>query len=122
MVTEAGPAGDAAGAAPATRLVREVVSPDAWLTTTHLLLGLWIGLVTFIPTVVLLSLSVGLLPLFLLGVPLLGVTLWLTRLLGRLERGRFRLVLGVDIPEPQPRRLPGSVLGRLRARMATGAS
>ncbi|MFL6128443.1 MAG: sensor histidine kinase [Mycobacteriales bacterium] len=101
--------------------LRELVGADAWLTTTHLLLGLWIGVVAFVPTVVLLSLSVGLLPLFLLGVPLLGVTLWITRLLARLERGRFRLVLGIDIPESQPRRLPGSLIDRLRTRIGSAA-
>ena len=52
--------------------LRELVSADAWLTTTHLLLGLWVGIVAFVPTIVLLSLSIGLLPLFLVGVPLLG--------------------------------------------------
>jgi signal transduction histidine kinase len=99
----------------------DLVSADAWLTTTHLLLGLWVGIAAFIPTVVLLSLSIGLLPVFLLGVPLLGITLWLTRQLARLERGRFRLVLGVDIPESQPRRLDGSILGQLRTRMGSTA-
>ena len=67
------------------------------------------------------ALSVGLLPVFLLGVPLLGLTLWLTRQMGRIERGRFRLVLGIDIPESQPRRLPGGVLARLRTRMGSAA-
>jgi signal transduction histidine kinase len=102
--------------------LRELVSADAWLTTTHLLLGLWVGIAAFIPTTVLLALSIGLLPLFLVGVPLLGITLWITRRLARLERGRFWLVLGVDIPESQPRRLSGSVLHRLRIRMSSPAS
>ena len=102
--------------------LRELVSADAWLTTTHLLLGLWVGIVAFVPTIVLLTLSIGLLPLFLVGVPLLGITLWIARLLARLERGRFRLVLGVDIPESQPRRLPGGLIDRLRTRMGSSAS
>jgi signal transduction histidine kinase len=101
--------------------LRELVSADAWLTTTHLLVGLWVGVVVFVPTVVLLSLSIGLLPLFLVGVPLLGITLWITRLLARLERGRYRLVLAVDIPESQPRRLPGGPVDRLRTRMSSAA-
>jgi signal transduction histidine kinase len=101
--------------------LRELVSADAWLTTTHLLLGMWIGIGVFIPTVVLLSLSIGLLPLFLAGVPLLGLTLWLTRMMARFERGRFRLVLGVDIPDSQPRRLSGNLITKLRTRMTSGA-
>jgi len=71
---------------------------------------------------VLLALSLGLTPVFLVGVPLLGITLWISRLLGRLERARFRLTLGVDIPESQPRHLPGGVLSRLRARAGSRAS
>ncbi len=100
----------------------DLVTADAWLTTTHLLVGIWVGLVMFIPISVLLALSLGLTPVFLIGVPLLGVTLWVARLLGRLERGRFRLTLGVDIPDSQPRRLPGSVLTRLRMRAGAAAS
>jgi len=99
----------------------ELVSADAWLMTTHLLLGMWVGIATFVPTVVLLSLSIGLLPVFLLGVPVLGVTLWVTRRLAWLERGRFRLVLDVDIPDSQPRRLSGGLLSQLRTRMASPA-
>ena len=113
-VADSEPAGPRVG-------LRELVSADAWLTTTHLLLGMWVGLAVFIPTVVLLALSVGLLPVFLIGVPVLGVTLWLTRLMARLERGRFRLVLGVDIPDSQPRRLSGGVLEQLRTRMGSAA-
>ncbi len=101
--------------------LRELVSADAWLTTTHLLLGMWIGIGVFIPTVVLLSLSIGLLPLFLAGVPLLGLTLWLTRMMARFERGRFRLVLGIDIADSQPRRLSGNLITKLRTRMTSGA-
>ena len=124
MTAQAERADGVAGPEPAGPRVglRELVSADAWLTTTHLLLGMWVGLAAFIPTVVLLSLSIGLLPVFLLGVPLLGITLWVTRHLARLERGRFRLVLDVDIPESQPRRLPGGVLDRLRTRMSSAAS
>lgn len=113
-VADPGPSGPRAG-------LRELVSADAWLTTTHLLLGMWVGLAVFIPTVVLLSLSIGLLPLFLAGVPLLAVTLWLTRQMARFERGRFRLVLGVDIPDSHPRRLSGSLISQLRTRMTSVA-
>lgn len=113
-VVDPGPPGPRVG-------LRELVSADAWLTTTHLLLGMWIGLAVFIPTTVLLLLSIGLMPLFLAGVPLLAITLWLTRLMARFERGRFRLVLGVDIPDSQPRRLSGGLIGQLRTRMTSVA-
>ena len=127
MVAQAGQADGVAGhRVPAARGPRsplgELVTPDAWLTTTHLLIGIWVGLASFIPITVLLALSLGLTPVFLVGVPLLGITLWISRLLGRLERARFRLTLGVDIPESQPRHLPGGVLSRLRARAGSRAS
>ena len=100
----------------------DLVGPDAWLTTSHLLVGLWVGLVSFIPMVVLLALSVGLTPVFLLGIPVLGVALWLSRLLARLERGRFALILGVRIPDPHPRHLPGGIVQRFRARVSSPAT
>jgi signal transduction histidine kinase len=127
VATRAGRADGVAGrAAPAQRRPHAplggLVTPDPWLTTTHLLVGIWVGLASFIPITVLLALSLGLTPVFLLGVPLLGITLSVARLLGRLERARFRLTLGVEIPESQPRHLPGGVLARLRTRAGSAAS
>ena len=88
-----------------------LVGADAWLTTTHLLLGLWVGARCLHPdgrccwrcrsACCRSSCSAS---------RCSACALWLTRLLARLERGRFRLVLGVDIPDSQPRRLPGGVL------------
>jgi signal transduction histidine kinase len=128
QATVAAPAGQAGGraAAPPPRSPLppdgEPARPNAWLSTIHLLLGIWVGIVTFVPVSVLLALSVGLTPVFLVGVPLLGITLWVSRLLGRLERGRFALTLGIRIPDSQPRRLPGSLLEQLRRRAGASAS
>ena len=128
MVAPAGQASDAGGrtAAPPPRVALppglEPTRPNAWLSTIHLLLGLWVGIATFIPVIVLLALSVALTPVFLVGVPLLGIALWVARLLGRLERGRFALTLGIRIPESQPRHIPGGRLERLRARAGAAAS
>jgi signal transduction histidine kinase len=84
---------------------------DAWVTTVHLLLGLWAGFVAFLVLGWLVPLGVGLLPLFALGVPLLIVAFWLARWFGAFERRRYRTVLGAQIATP-PR--PAGLLGPLR--------
>ena len=84
----------------------------AWLTTVHLLVGLWAGFASFVLLGWMVPLGVGLLPVFLTGVPVLVVAFWLSRRFGELERARYRLVLGLDIPPPhQP---AASLLTRLR--------
>ena len=45
------------------------------LTTAHLLLGFWTGLVAFVPMAVLLPLGLALTPIFLLGTPFLAAAL-----------------------------------------------
>jgi signal transduction histidine kinase len=75
---------------------------ETWLATIHLLTDLPMGLVLFIPTVVGLALSLGLMPLFLVGIPVLLGTLWFAGLLAQIERGRFALTLGEHIPYERP--------------------
>jgi len=48
------------------------------------------------------TLGIGLLPVFLVGVPVLVGVLWLAGLGARAERARFALLLGVVIPPPAP--------------------
>jgi signal transduction histidine kinase len=69
--------------------------------------GLHLPLTIFYPAVVitLLVLSIALLPLFLLGVPLLGVTFAVTRAFAEAERGRSRGVLAVSVDAPSPQRI-----------------
>jgi signal transduction histidine kinase len=82
--------------------LRALVSPYTWLATTHLLASFWVGVATFTTVVTLLALAAGLMPLALLGVPILVLTVHLVRGLARLERGWYRLSLGVQIEPPQP--------------------
>jgi signal transduction histidine kinase len=82
--------------------------PGAWVTTVHLLLGLWAGFVSILVLGWMLPLGIGLTPLFLSGVPILALALWLARRFAALERRRYRLVLGVDIPSPHPPPEPGT--------------
>ena len=48
-----------------------LVSPRTWLAVIHLLAGLVIGIVTFTVVITGIGLGIGLLPLFLVGVPVL---------------------------------------------------
>jgi len=79
-----------------------LVSPRTWLAVIHLLAGLVIGLVAFLVVVLGITLGIGLLPVFLVGVPVLVGVLWLAGLGARAERARFALLLGVVIPPPAP--------------------
>jgi signal transduction histidine kinase len=77
--------------------VRDLVSPRTWLAYIHHMAGLFIGLATFTLTVVLLAFGVALLPLMLLGVPVLGLAARGAGWVARFERARFAFFLGVRI-------------------------
>jgi signal transduction histidine kinase len=95
---------------------------DAWLTTVNILIGLWTGLLFFAILGWLLPAALVLTPVFLVGVPLLAFALLVSRRFGALDRGRYRLVLGVDIPSPHPDEKPaGSVADRFRTLLRTPA-
>ena len=101
---------------------RRPTRTDAWLTTVNILMGLWTGLLSFAILGWLLPAALVLTPVFLVGVPLLAFALLVSRWLGSLDRGRYRLVLGVDIPSPHPDEKPeGSVADRFRTLLRTPA-
>ena len=77
-----------------------------WLSLAYIVLGLPFGILTFTVTVVGLSLGVGLIPLFLIGLVVLWVTVQLVRGLAVMERARASLFLDVDLPG-RPRELVG---------------
>jgi len=79
-----------------------LVSPRTWLAIIHLLAGLVIGIVTFTVVVTGISLGIGLLPVFLAGIPVLVAVIWLAGLFARAERARFAVLLGAVIPAPPP--------------------
>jgi signal transduction histidine kinase len=82
------------------RVLGAVVSRRTWLTTIHLLVGLPIAIAIFTVAVTGVALGIGLLPLFLLGVPVLVATTWIIAGFARFERARFALLLGESIPPP----------------------
>ena len=77
-----------------------------WLSLAYVVLGLPFGILTFTVTVVGLSLGVGLVPLFLVGLVVLWVTVQLVRGMAVMERARATLFLDVDLPG-RPRELVG---------------
>jgi signal transduction histidine kinase len=77
-----------------------------WLSLAYVVLGLPFGILTFTVTVVGLSLGVGLVPLFLIGLVVLWVTMQLVRGMAAMERARATLFLDVDLPG-RPRELVG---------------
>jgi signal transduction histidine kinase len=95
-----GPASDAPAGA-LGRVVRPVVSGRTWLAVIHLLAGQFIGLVAFGFFVPAFTVGVALLPLALVGIPILGVTLWLCRQFAAFERARFAVLLGARMPAPR---------------------
>jgi hypothetical protein len=62
-----------------------------WLSLAYVVLGLPFGILTFTVTVVGLSLGVGLIPLFLIGLVVLWVTVLLVRGMAVMERARAAL-------------------------------
>src|SRR3954451_13430002 len=95
--------------------------PSLTAALAHVVLTLWVGVVLFSFTVTMLALSVGLLPAFLLGVPVAAVTFWMVRVFARLERGRIHALLGLEIPAPYPVAPAGArFLPRLWAELRSG--
>jgi signal transduction histidine kinase len=82
------------------QLLGPLVSARTWLATMHLIVGLPVGIVLSTLAITGVSLGVGLLPLFLLGIPVLVVTIWIVSTGARFERARYALLLGVTIPPP----------------------
>ena len=73
------------------------------LELAYVTLGLFFGIFTFTVTVTGLALSIGLLPAFLLGVPVLVATVYLVHGMAVMERRRAMLFMDVDLPaRPMP--------------------
>ncbi|MEU3913715.1 sensor domain-containing protein [Streptomyces sp. NPDC029721] len=90
--------------APALPPVRPAFDGVTWKEIAYLLTNLPVALIGFVYTVVMLATAGGL-AVTVVGLPVLVVGLYLSRLLGKLERGRARALLGVRVDEPSA--LPG---------------
>jgi signal transduction histidine kinase len=78
-------------------LLRDLVSARTWLAMTQHLAGLFIGFVAIFIVTFGLGFGFGGLFFALVGLPLLGVTVWLAHWFARAERARFALLTGVRI-------------------------
>ncbi len=96
----AGAAGEGLRAKDVRRLPGMLVSPRTWLATIHLLAGLPVAIAIFTLAVTGVSVGIGLLPVFLLGLPVLAATAWVITGAAHFERGRYALLLGVTIRPP----------------------
>ena len=87
--------------------LRALFSVRTFLATIHLCLDVWVAIPAFTLVVTGLALSLGLMPLFLLGAPVFALTVAISHQIARFERGRYALTLDVRIPDPRPpRRTP----------------
>ncbi|MFJ8214473.1 sensor histidine kinase [Streptomyces sp. NPDC096033] len=90
--------------APALPPVRPAFDGVTWKEIAYLLTNLPVALIGFVYMVVMLATAGGL-AVTVVGLPVLVAGLYLSRLLGKLERGRARALLGVRVDEPSA--LPG---------------
>ncbi|MER7351152.1 sensor domain-containing protein [Streptomyces aurantiacus] len=81
-----------------------------WKEIAHLLVNLPTSIVGFVYVVASLSIGVAL-SVTVVGLPLLALALFGARLIGKFERGRARLLLGVRIDEPSPMPAPSKRSG-----------
>jgi signal transduction histidine kinase len=103
VTPQAGVTGASLRARDLWQLPGTLVSSRTWLATIHLLAGLPIGILTFTLAVTGVSLGIGLLPLFLVGIPVLTATAWSIDGVAHVERARFALLLDQTIqPPPAP--------------------
>ncbi len=98
--TVARQAGEPVHARDVWRLPAAIVSSRTWLATIHLLAGLPVAVIIFSLVVTGVSLGIGLLPLFLFGIPVLAATAWMITAIAQFERARFALLLGETIQTP----------------------
>lgn len=83
--------------------------------TSHLLLDLPLGILSFVTVAVLVPLGVGLLIVYPLALPVLGAFVAVVHGLAALERARIRAFLGADVAAPPPTAPEGSWHRRLWA-------
>ncbi len=77
-----------------------------FLELGYLVSGLFAGVVTATVAITCVALSVGLLPAFLLGLPVAALTVLVVHGLARMERARAAAILGVELPGRPLRPVP----------------
>jgi signal transduction histidine kinase len=100
MTSSAGAAGGRLQPQDRERLPASLVSARTWLATIHLMAGLPVAIAVFTLAVTGVSVGIALLPVLLLGLPILAATAWVITGAAHFERGRYALLLGETIPPP----------------------
>ncbi|MDX6344984.1 MAG: hypothetical protein QOH87_5122, partial [Trebonia sp.] len=105
-------------------LIRGLVSARTWLAFVHHVIGLVLAVASF--TIVVTGLAVGLAtaPLAFVGLPVIGVTTRFSTAFAAVERARFKLLLGRELPRwpTDPRRGYWRKIVPTRSMMATRAT
>jgi signal transduction histidine kinase len=89
------------------RSIRFYADSSTYLATFHFLANLVVGVLTFTVAVTAVAVSASL-SIFVFGLPLLMFTVFMGRVIGRLERARAQVFLGVDDKLPEPLRWTGN--------------
>jgi signal transduction histidine kinase len=92
-----------------------------WWTVVHLLLDLWVAVLVFSVVVTLAATALGLAITFPLAIPVVWLLFVCSRGLARLERSRYRALLGVDVPDPVPPLTATGWWGRWKERFTVRA-
>src|ERR1700677_4341467 len=79
-------------------LIRGLVSARTWLAFTHHVVGLVLAVASFTVVVTGVAVGVTLLPIAFLGLPVLGLTARFADGFAAIERARFALLLGAEVP------------------------
>jgi signal transduction histidine kinase len=87
-------------------LIRGLVSARTWLAFTHHIVSFFLGTASFVVVVAGLAVGLATTPLALVGFPVIGLTTRFATAFGHLERARFALFTGRELPRrpPDPRR------------------
>jgi signal transduction histidine kinase len=87
-------------------LIRGLVSARTWLAFTHHVAGLVLAFASFMIVFALFAVGVVALPLALIGLPVTGIALRFSAAFAAVDRARFALLLGQDLPRwpADPRR------------------
>ncbi|MGH3206243.1 MAG: sensor histidine kinase [Trebonia sp.] len=87
-------------------LIRGLVSARTWLAFCHHVAGLGLAIASFTVVVTGFAVGVATTPLAFVGLPVIGVTTRFSTAFAAVERRRFRLLLGKDLPRwpADPRR------------------
>jgi signal transduction histidine kinase len=90
---------EAPGRSPVARALLAPFEARTWRETLYLLLNLPVGIVTF--TVIVTGIATGLgMLITIVGIPIIFVTMYVSRAMGYVERARARALLHVDVPAP----------------------